>query len=76
MPNTLYLGTLWLGILPLSPRARRGGRGGTWVELPLVDSQGRQRKFAFHFISLGALEAALAANRVGGDVAGQRPPSG
>ena len=54
---------------PFYPRARRGGRGGTWVELPLVDAEGCQRKLVFHFISLGDLQVALAAAAPGGSPA-------
>lgn len=46
---------------PLTVRTRRGGRGGVWVQIDLVDSTGWQHRVAFNMIGLDDLRNALLA---------------
>lgn len=46
---------------PLSPRLRRGSRGGTFIQLELRDASGYDHKLMFQFANFAALQLALTA---------------
>ena len=46
---------------PLSPQVRRGGRGGTWIQIDLVDATGWRHRVAFNMIRMNDLQSALLA---------------
>lgn len=44
---------------PLTPEVRRGGRGGTYVRMYLIDATGWRRRLSFNLVSLDDLRKQL-----------------
>ena len=58
--RTLQMGS-WRSypMQPLAPQVRRGGRGGTWIQIYLVDATGWRHRVAFNMISLSGVRSGI-----------------